>query len=97
MNFPTLLRLLCLLLIVSKAHADWRVALPGWDYQFPSDHGSHPGFKTEWWYFTGNLRAKGGEELGYQLTFFRQGVTAPSQPLPTSRFIQRDVKFAHFA
>ncbi len=97
MNFSTLLRLLCLLLIVSKAHADWRVALPGWDYQFPSDHGSHPGFKTEWWYFTGNLRAKGGEELGYQLTFFRQGVTEPSQPLPTSRFIQRDVKFAHFA
>jgi predicted secreted hydrolase len=97
MNFSTLLRLLCLLLIVSKAHADWRVALPGWDYQFPSDHGSHPGFKTEWWYFTGNLRAKSGEELGYQLTFFRQGVTEPSQPLPTSRFIQRDVKFAHFA
>ena len=79
MNIPTLLRLLFFLLILSAAHADWRVALPGWTYQFPSDHGSHSDFKTEWWYFTGNLRTKEGEELGYQLTFFRQGVTDPSR------------------
>lgn len=97
MKFPTLICLCCFLLVVSTAPADWRVALPGWNYQFPSDHGSHPGFKTEWWYFTGNLRAKGGEELGYQLTFFRQGIADPSRSLPSSEFLQRDVKFAHFA
>jgi predicted secreted hydrolase len=84
--------------LTSLVHAEWRAALPGWEYEFPRDHGSHSGFKTEWWYFTGNLKAKnGGSELGYQLTFFRQGVVGPSQDVPTSRFIQRDIKFAHFA
>jgi predicted secreted hydrolase len=97
MNLPFLLRILYLLLIAPMVHADWRVALPGWNYQFPSDHGSHPDFKTEWWYFTGNLQAKKGEEFGFQLTFFRQGVSDPSRSLPKSRFVQRDVKFAHFA
>jgi predicted secreted hydrolase len=79
------------------ARADWQFAKPGWNYQFPEDHYSHPSFKTEWWYFTGNLRATNGEEFGYQLTFFRQGIADPSRALPPSRFVQRDVKFAHFA
>ena len=79
------------------ADEDWKVALPGWHYEFPRDHGSHPGFKTEWWYFTGNLRATTGEEFGYQLTFFRQGVVPPGRSLPTSAFLVRDVPFAHFA
>lgn len=84
--------------VASVAHAQWRLSMPGWNYEFPADHGSHPSFKTEWWYFTGNLKAKkGGEELGYQLTFFRQGVADPAASLPESKFIQRDVKFAHFA
>lgn len=93
-------RLLTFLFFVFSAmpaNADWRAALPGWTYEFPRDHGSHPDFKTEWWYFTGNLRARGEQEFGYQLTFFRQGVADSSRSLPGSRFIQRDVKFAHFA
>ena len=90
--------ILLFVFISSVARAEWRLALPGWNYEFPADHGSHPSFKTEWWYFTGNLRAKaGGEELGYQLTFFRQGVSDPSTSVPEAQFIQRDVKFAHFA
>ena len=36
---------------------DW--PLPGWKYDFPRDHGNHPEFKTEWWYFTGNLDDRG--------------------------------------
>ena len=80
------------------SHAEWLVSLPGWNYEFPADHGSHAGFKTEWWYFTGNLRSDTGKEFGYQLTFFRQGVLDPSREVPKgSRFIQRDMKFAHFA
>lgn len=39
--------------------------------QFPRDHGAHPAFRQEWWYFTGNLVDPGGREYGYQLTFFR--------------------------
>jgi predicted secreted hydrolase len=38
---------------------------------FPADFGSHPQFRTEWWYVTGWLRTDGGEALGFQLTFFR--------------------------
>ncbi len=81
-----------------SAHADWRLALPGWQYQFPRDHRPHFGFKTEWWYFTGNLRAEDGRRFGYQLTFFRQGIRPPAQRGGEgSRFIVGDLKFAHFA
>ena len=33
-----------------------------------------PGISTEWWYYTGNLRAADGRRFGYELTFFRHGV-----------------------
>lgn len=78
-------------------NAGWSPALEGWDYRFPGDHGNHSGFKTEWWYFTGNLRSADGAEFGYQLTFFRQGVRGPGAVAATSRFVVSDVKFAHFA
>src|SRR5213593_1413088 len=38
---------------------------------FPADHGPHPDFRTEWWYYTGNLRTAAGRHFGFQLTFFR--------------------------
>ena len=38
---------------------------------FPEDHGAHPRFKTEWWYYTGNVESDAGEPFGFQLTFFR--------------------------
>lgn len=43
-------------------------------FTFPDDHGPHPQYRTEWWYFTGNLSAPDGRELGYQLTFFRSAL-----------------------
>ena len=89
--------LLILLACGSFAQAQWKAALPGWNYEFPKDHGRHPDFKTEWWYFTGNVRTQEGLEFGYQLTFFRQGIIEPQSMIPKSRFIQRDMKFAHFA
>lgn len=51
----------------------WLVALPGYRYQFPRDHFSHPKYQTEWWYYTGNLRATNGRRFGFELTFFRRG------------------------
>ena len=77
--------------------AEWQLALPGWKYAFPRDHELHREFKTEWWYFTGNLRAADGHRFGYQLTFFRQGVRLPDAPNVASRFVLNDFKFAHFA
>ncbi len=78
--------------------ADWKPAVPGWEYSFPGDHGNHDGFKTEWWYFTGNLQDATGREFGYQLTFFRQGIIPPGKhPEASSQFLSRDIYFAHFA
>jgi predicted secreted hydrolase len=67
------------------------------EWSFPRDHGRHDGFKTEWWYFTGNLREKAtGRRFGYQLTFFRSAFvpTAATRPSP---FAMTDLYFAHAA
>lgn len=78
--------------------ADWRSAEPGWEYEFPRDHHAHPEFKTEWWYFTGNVIDTGGHRFGYELTFFRQGLRPPAERDPNaSRFVVDELKFAHFA
>jgi predicted secreted hydrolase len=45
------------------------------EFTFPRDHGPHPVFRTEWWYFTGSLTTDDGRQLGYQLTFFRSALT----------------------
>jgi predicted secreted hydrolase len=74
---------------------DWALSLPGWKYEFPRDHFAHSDFKTEWWYFTGNLTAEDGRELGFQLTFFRQGVRRGQEA--GTRFAVDDIKLAHFA
>lgn len=77
--------------------AGWEVAEPGWNYQFPRDHQLHENFKTEWWYFTGNLTSERGRRFGYELTFFRQGIRPPGERGgTTSRFVVDDLKFAHF-
>jgi len=81
--------------VSAESEPEWAVALPGWQYEFPRDHHSHPDFKTEWWYFTGNLTGDDGQDYGYQLTFFRQGVQRGT-PADT-RFAVRDIKLAHFA
>jgi len=44
---------------------------PGRTIEFPADFGSHPEFRTEWWYVTGWLTTHAGETLGFQITFFR--------------------------
>lgn len=50
---------------------------------FPRDHGSHPGFRTEWWYLVGHLEASGGgeERFGFQLTFFRSAAEGGARQL----------------
>jgi len=65
-------------------------------WSFPRDFGAHPEYRTEWWYFTGNLKDSEGKRYGYQLTFFRQGVRTQLPPSPNAWDI-RDVYLAHFA
>lgn len=40
---------------------------------FPADHAAHPDYRSEWWYFTGNLDGPDGRALGFQFTLFRFG------------------------
>jgi len=62
---------------------------------FPRDHGSHPAFRTEWWYVTGWVRDAQGRDFGVQVTFFRTrpGVAEGS----ASRFAPTQLVFAHAA
>ena len=70
-------------------------ALPGYEYAFPRDHGAHPDYKLEWWYYTGHLDAEDGRRFGYELTFFRIGMD--SVAVNPSAWNVRDLHVAHFA
>ncbi len=73
----------------------WQRAVGPWLWQFPRDHGAHPNFKTEWWYFTGNLEDASRHRFGYQLTIFRQGIQFT--PVQTqSQWAVRDFYFGNF-
>ncbi len=63
---------------------------------FPADHGPHPEFRTEWWYYTGNLNTAAGRHFGFQLTFFRVALAPPLEPR-ASAWGTRQLYFAHFA
>ncbi|UCG72223.1 MAG: carotenoid 1,2-hydratase [Chromatiales bacterium] len=71
-----------------------RAARPG-DIRLPRDHGSHDDYRSEWWYFTGNLTSADAREFGFQLTFFRFAL-APPQPRE-SGWATNQVYMAHFA
>ncbi|WP_303908493.1 lipocalin-like domain-containing protein [Thiohalomonas denitrificans] len=66
------------------------------EFEFPADHGPHPEFRTEWWYFTGNLADRRGERYGFQLTLFRNAL-APEPLEGPSRWRTRQVYMAHLA
>ena len=62
-------------------------------FVFPNDHFSHPSFKTEWWYWTGNLSSK-NKPYAYQLTFFR---TSNGLPLRQDPWNSSQSWMGHFA
>ena len=77
---------------------------------FPQDFGAHEDFRTEWWYYTGNLqtaegsltpsglRPERGQHFGFELTIFRVGLLPPTAELPnSSKWYGHSVYFAHFA
>ncbi len=78
-----------------KSATQWKEASPGYVFSFPNDHASHPDYKIEWWYYTGNVSTRDGRRFGYQVTFFRVGVdAAPANP---SRWAIRDLFMTHLA
>ena len=66
------------------------------EFILPADHGPHPDFRTEWWYFTGNLVSDEGREFGYQFTIFRTALTK-NKPKRNSDWNSNQIYMAHFA
>lgn len=76
--------------------AGFRLADPDYRLGFPADHGAHPDFRTEWWYFTGNLTAKDGRQFGFQYTIFRFALAADSAERISS-WATRQIWMGHLA
>lgn len=64
-------------------------------FEFPRDHGPHPDYQQEWWYYTGNLADAQGNRYGFQFTIFRRGIV-PDEPQRDSEWAARQIYFAHF-
>jgi len=76
------------------AFGQFQPALPGYEFQFPRDHGTHNEYPIEWWYYTGHLQTKDGARYGFELTFFRVGIVPAEQE---SSWDLRNLALAHFA
>jgi predicted secreted hydrolase len=68
---------------------------PDYKIEFPRDHGAHPDFRQEWWYVTGWLKTERGQDLGFQITFFR--ARPDIETANPSSFTPRQVILAHAA
>ena len=66
------------------------------EFVFPADHGPHDEYRTEWWYFTGNINDGKERYFGYQLTFFRFRPRVEEQT-GSSRWRTDHFYMAHFA
>jgi predicted secreted hydrolase len=53
------------------ASAEYPPVVAGHALVFPRDYGSHPAYRTEWWYITGWVKDEAGHDYGIQVTFFR--------------------------
>lgn len=87
--------LVATLLSFPQPLSQYRAALPDYHYEFPRDHFNHPDFQTEWWYYTGNLRSTDGHRFGFELTFFREGISRSLKD--SSAWDVRDLYLAHLA
>lgn len=64
--------------LAEEARPPFRTAQVGTPLVLPNDHGAHPQYETEWWYYTGHLVPEGADiftstkRYGFQLTFFRR-------------------------
>jgi len=76
---------------------EFRLATEGYRYDFPRDHGAHEEYRTEWWYYTGQLTAKNGRPFGYELTFFRRGMPREQTKTLPSQWAVTHLYLAHFA
>jgi len=81
--------------VALAAPVSYAPVVPGYRIRFPDDEGSHPAFRTEWWYITGWLDTAGRTSLGFQITFFR--ARGEVDEANTSAFAARQIIIAHAA
>lgn len=79
-----------------EVDAAFRRAYEPIPFSFPRDHGAHPDYQTEWWYYTGNLADERGSQYGFQFTIFRSALT-PTMPARESDLATNQIYMAHFA
>ena len=85
-------------IISSEAPSGFALVDGSRSLHFPEDLGAHDDFRTEWWYYTGNLQTSEGRHFGFELTIFRVGLLPPTVTLPTdSQWYSHSAYFAHFA
>jgi predicted secreted hydrolase len=94
-TFTLLLSVMLCLPSPGAAASRFSQAVAGRAFAFPKDHGKHPDFQTEWWYFTGNLESN-TNRWGFQLTFFRRSLVTDPPPR-RSDWAVRDLYPAHLA
>jgi predicted secreted hydrolase len=82
--------------VTPAAMADFDRAYEARPFSFPRDHGPHANYQTEWWYYTGNLITADGRRFGFQLTFFRRGLS-PGEPETNVGLASNQIYFAHLA
>ncbi len=83
--------------LAGDTEQEFRVAMEGYQYAFPRDHGAHEEFRTEWWYYTGQVTTKDGRPFGYELTFFRRGMPREQTKTLPSKWAVTHLYLAHFA
>jgi predicted secreted hydrolase len=98
-NRPSEPRLSLVETLAGADTAGYERAIAPRDFVFPTDHGPHPGFRTEWWYITGNLTSTAQDgrsrDFGFQLTIFRSALS-PRSPETESEWATNQAYMAHF-
>ncbi len=92
-RFLVLIQFLIFIFSSPLCSEEYLKVIPARKINFPESHGAHKDFKNEWWYLTGHLRSE-EETFGFQLTFFRIGVTKHKSKSP---FRTDSIYIAHFA
>ncbi|SMC20231.1 Predicted secreted hydrolase [Desulfacinum hydrothermale DSM 13146] len=85
----------------SDGSSDYRAVTGPCAFQFPRDHGPHADYRTEWWYYTGNVTSEDGRDYGFQFTFFRNRLISDAAkrrwPGPWSRWRSDTLILLHMA
>ena len=91
--------LACIVALCAVSQGKFAAATAPYAFSFPRDHFAHDAYRTEWWYFTGHLRARDGHRFGYELTLFRIGLEphASAWPPGSSKWRAYQLYPAHFA